>query len=213
MVGKGALIECIESPLVKRVDVIVRKHLSIKHEKIREHIHQNFLDFDSLKESFTDIDACFYCVGISSLGLSESQYREITLDYTVAAANLLVKQSPNCVFCFVSGTGTDSSAKGKVMWARVKGEAENHLLSLPFKAAYMLRPGFIQPMKGVQSKTRLYRFFYVLLAPLFPIIKMLARPYITTTEAMGKAMIQLTLKGYPKPWLSTRDINKAAEVA
>jgi len=210
MVGQGVLRECLRDPRVTAVLAIGRTPTSDKHEKLRQIVHRDFTDFSPLETELTDADACFFCLGISSAGMSEADYRHVTFDFTLAAARTLAKVSPGLTFVYVSGTGTDSSAKGRSMWARVKGETENALLALPFKAAYMFRPGFIQPVHGVKSRTRLYRVLYTIATPLFPVVKLLSGKAAITSEDVGRAMIEAAARGAPKPLLENRDIKELA---
>ena len=175
--------------------------------KLREVVHGDFTDFSAIENELSDYDACFFCLGVSSAGMTEAEYTRVTYDITMAAARTLMKVSPGMTFEYISGTGTDSSEKGRSMWARVKGKTENALLALPFKASYMFRPGFIQPLHGIKSKTRVYRFFYAVSKPLLPMLKAIFPQYVTTTERLGRAMIAVARHGYPKKVLEMRDIN------
>jgi uncharacterized protein YbjT (DUF2867 family) len=167
-------------------------------------------DGSVLLEQGRGYDACFFCLGVSSSGMSEEAYHRVTYDLTMAAAGSLAKVSPALTFCYVSGAGTDSTERGRSMWARVKGKTENALLGLPFKAAFMFRPGYIQPLKGIRSKTALYRLLYAIVGPLYPLWKLLFPDHVTTTENLGRAMIQVARGGYPRPYLENRDINALA---
>lgn len=207
MIGQGVLRECLQDPRVEHVLAIGRNPSGHRHEKLREIPHRDFLDFSPLEEEFKGYDACFFCLGVSSAGMSEEAYQRITYGYTLAAAETLARLSPGLVFVYVSGQGADSTEHGRVMWARVKGRTENALLRLPFKAAYMFRPGFIQPLHGIKSRTRLYRVLYALSGPFLPLLKRLGPNAMTTTEQLGRAMIQAAAEGYGKPLLETRDIN------
>jgi uncharacterized protein YbjT (DUF2867 family) len=207
MVGQGVLRECLLDPDVRTVLAIGRGTTGQRHEKLRELVHKDFLDFSSIESELTGFDACFFCLGVSSVGMTEEQYQRVTYDFTMAAAETLVKLNPGMTFVFVSGTGTDSTERGRTMWARVKGKAENALLRMPFKAAYMFRPGFIQPLHGVRSKTKLYQFFYTVLGPLLPALKKVMPKYVTTTEQIGRAMLKVAKQGAPKRVLETGDIN------
>jgi uncharacterized protein YbjT (DUF2867 family) len=207
MVGQGVLLEALADPDVASVLVVGRTPLNMQHAKLREIIHTDFFDYAALEPRLTGLDACFFCLGVSSAGMTEERYRRITHDLTLAAATTLARLNTAMTFCFVSGQGTDSTAKGRIMWARVKGQTENDLLQLPFKAAYMFRPGYIQPRKGIVSKTLLYRVFYAILAPAFPLLKALFPKYVTTTDAVGRAMLAVSKQGYHKPILDNSDIN------
>jgi uncharacterized protein YbjT (DUF2867 family) len=208
MIGQGVLRECLLDPEVTAVLSIVRGSTGQQHAKLREIVHKDFLDFSSLESELSGFDACFFCLGVSSAGMSEENYRHITYDITLAAAQTLAKLNPNMTLVYVSGAGTDSSEHGRVMWARVKGQTENALLRLPFKAAYMFRPALIVPLHGIKSKTKLYRVFYAVLGPLLPLMKALMPKYVTTTEKVGQAMLLVAKRGAPKPVLENSDINK-----
>jgi uncharacterized protein YbjT (DUF2867 family) len=208
MVGQGALRECLLDPTVERVLTIGRNPTGQHHAKLREIRHDNFLDYSAIESDLVGYDACFFCLGISSVGLSEERYRHITYDFTLAAARTLSKLNPAMVFIYVTGRGTDSTAQGQLMWARVKGETENELLKLPFKAAYMFRPAAIQPLHGIKSKTVWYQAIYAVAAPLFGLLKRVAPKYITTTERIGRAMIKVARDGYTKAVLESDDINQ-----
>jgi uncharacterized protein YbjT (DUF2867 family) len=208
MVGQGVLRECLLDPDVEIVVALLRSPTGQRNPKLRELIHKDFLDFSPIENQLSGFDACFFCLGVSSAGMSEEDYQRITYGFTLAAARVLARLNPGMSFIYVSGTGTDSSERGSSMWARVKGKTENELLRLPFHAAYMFRPGLIVPLHGVQSKTRLYRLFYVLLAPLHPLLKGRFPKYVTTTEQIGVAMLKVTKHGWPTRVLETSDINQ-----
>ncbi|WP_158793099.1 NAD(P)H-binding protein [Granulicella sp. L60] len=207
MVGQGVLRECLLDPTVQQVLSIVRKPTGQQHPKLRELAHADFFDYSDIESQLTGFDACLFSLGVSSAGMAEPQYTHLTYDLTLAAATTLAKLNPDMTFVYVSGAGTDSTEHGRAMWARVKGKTENDLLKLPFKAAYMLRPGFIQPLHGIRSKTRLYQTFYTLLNPIMPLLKSVFPKYINTTEQVGRAMLRVARDGYPKPILETPDIN------
>jgi uncharacterized protein YbjT (DUF2867 family) len=206
MVGQGVLRECLLDPEVERVLSVVRSATGQQHEKLRELIHPDFLDFSGIEAELAGYDACFFCLGVSSAGMSEDEYERVTYGFTMAAAQALVKVSPGMTFEYISGAGTDSTGKGRSQWARVKGRTENALLALPFKSAYMFRPGFIQPLHGIKSKTKSYRVFYIVLGPLLPALKAIFPRSMTTTEQLGRAMIAVAKHGYPKEVLEMRDI-------
>jgi uncharacterized protein YbjT (DUF2867 family) len=213
MVGQGVLRECLLDPQVHQILSIVRTPSSQQHPKLRELLHTNFFDYSAIEPQLTGFDACFFCLGISSAGMDEAQYTHLTHDLTLAAATTLARLNPNMVFIYVSGAGTDSTGRGRIMWARVKGKTENALLQLPFRAAYMFRPGFIQPLHGIRSKTKLYQFFYTALNPILPLLKSAFPKSIITTEELGRAMLNVARHGYPKPILETADIVRAASAA
>lgn len=208
MVGQVVLRECLLDPDVQIVLSVGRSATGQQHHKLRERVHQNFLDFSAIENELSGFGACFFCLGVSSVGMAEELYRRVTYDYTLAAAQALARLNPGMTFIYVSGMGTDTSERGRAMWARVKGQTENALLQLPFKAAYMFRPAVIVPLHGVRSKTGLYRVFYAVLAPLLPLLKKSLPKYVTTTEQVGRAMIKIAKQGPPKPVLENADINR-----
>jgi uncharacterized protein YbjT (DUF2867 family) len=213
MVWSGVLRECLDDSGVGSVLAVGRNASGMLHPKLRELIHPDFFDFSDVRRDLAGYDACFFCLGVSSAGMSEAAYRRITYDVTIAAAEALAALNPRMTFCYVSGEGTDSTEIGRVMWARVKGKTENALLRMPFKAAFMFRPGFIQPLKGARSRTTLYRALYSVLAPLYPILRRLLPSHMTTTENVGRAMIQVARAGYSKRVLENPDINMLAVLA
>lgn len=207
MVGQGVLRECLLDPEVRSVLSVGRSATGRQHAKLRELVHKDLSDLSSIEPELSGLDACFFCLGVSSAGMTEEDYRRVTYDITLAAARTLARLNPGMTFVYVSGTGTDSTEHGRIMWARVKGETENALLRLPFKAAYMFRPGFIQPLHGIRSKTKLYRGFYAVSGPLFPVLRKLFPKVVTTTEQLGRAMLKVAKQGASKPVLETPDIN------
>jgi uncharacterized protein YbjT (DUF2867 family) len=206
MIGQGVLRECLRDSGIREILLIGRTTTGVRHQKIRERLLPGFADYTSLEPELVGFDACFYCLGVSSAGMTEAAYHHITYDFTLAAATTLARLNPQLVFVYVSGAGTDSTARGRIMWARVKGETENALLGLPFKAAYMLRPGAIQPLHGATSKTRVYRLIYAATGPLWPILRFFFPNSITTTEQIGRAMIKLARDGASKQILEATDI-------
>jgi hypothetical protein len=204
MVGEGVLHECLLHPEVESVLVINRKPCGVKHEKLKEIIHKDFFNLSSIEEQLTGYNACYFCAGVSSIGKKENEYSRITYDLTMNFAKTLVRLNPVMTFCYVSGVGTDSTEKGKSMWARVKGKTENDLLKLPFKATYMFRPGFIKPTKGLKNAYKLYKLF----TPFYPVLRKLFPKYVVTLEELGLAMIKVTLVGSEKKILECRDIVK-----
>ncbi len=210
MVGQGVLRECLLAPDVESVMAIGRSGTGQGHEKLREIKHDDFSDFASIERDLSNYDACFFCLGVSSAAMNEQDYSRVTYGFTMAAARVLAKQNPSMTFIFVSGSGTDSSERGRVMWARVKGKTENALLRMPFKAAYMFRPAYIQPMHGIVSRTGIYRVLYAAMKPLYPFLKAAFPNYVTTTEKVGRAMLEVARRGAPKTVLENRDINALA---
>ena len=207
MVGQGVLRECLRDPEVERVLVIGRSSIGNQNEKVREIVHRDFLDFSSIENQLGGYDACFFCLGVSSVGMKEQDYTRVTYDYTMAAAQVLAKQNPGMTFLYVSGTGTDSSEKGRLMWARVKGKTENTLFKLPFKV-YAFRPGYVQPLGGIKSKTKLYQALYSVVGAFYPLLRTIFPRYVTTTEQVGRAMICVAKRGAPKQLLENDDINR-----
>jgi uncharacterized protein YbjT (DUF2867 family) len=208
MVGQGVLRECLLDPDVEIVLAIVRKTSLPPHVKLREIVHQNVSDLSAIEDRLAGFDACFFCLGVSAVGMREEEYRRLTFDLTVSVARTLAKLNPTMTFIYVSGAGTDSTERGRLMWARVKGRTENALLQMPFKAVYLFRPAYIQPLHGIRTKTRWYRAAYALMRPLYPIWKTLFAQYVTTTECVGRAMLNVTKRGFQKPVVENRDINR-----
>ncbi|WP_291862957.1 NAD(P)H-binding protein [Bradyrhizobium sp.] len=208
MVGQGVLRECLIDPGVERVLAVVRSPTGGQHAKLREIVHGDFTDFAAIESQLTGYHACFFCLGVSSLGMDAERYRHLTYDITMAAATTLARLNPAMVFTYVTGRGTDSTEQGSRMWARVKGKTENDLLKLPFKAAYMFRPAGIQPLHGVRSKTGWVQAIYVVAAPLLSWLTRIAPGYMTTSEQLGRAMIKVARDGYAKPVLESEDINR-----
>jgi uncharacterized protein YbjT (DUF2867 family) len=207
MVGQGILRECLLDPDVQQILSIVRTPSGQHHAKLRELVHTNFFNYSDIKPQLTGFDACFFALGVSSAGMDETKYTHLTHDLTLAAAITLRDLNPNMTFLYVSGAGTDSTELGRTMWARIKGKTENDILKLHFKAAYMFRPGVIQPLHGIRSKTKLYQTFYTVLKPVMPLLKSAFPKYITTTEQLGRAMLKVAKQGYPKPILENKDID------
>jgi uncharacterized protein YbjT (DUF2867 family) len=207
MVGQGVLRECLVDPIVERVLAVGRARTGATHAKLHEIVVPDVADLSAVGAELTGYDACFFCLGVSSAGMNERDYRRLTYDLTLAVARTLVRRNPAMTFIYVSGAGTDSTERGRMMWARVKGETENALLRLPFARAYMFRPAYIQPMHGITSKTRWYRLAYLILGWLYPALKLLVPKLVTTTEQMGRAMIAAAAHGAPKPVLENADIN------
>jgi uncharacterized protein YbjT (DUF2867 family) len=210
MIGQGVLRECLGAADVGRVVTVGRAATGVEHPRLREVVHRDLLDLAPLETSLSGLDACFFCLGITSAGLSEADYTRITYDITLAAANALIRLNPQMTFVFVSGAGTDSTERGRLMWARVKGRTENALLRMPFKAAYAFRPGVVQPLHGVRSRTAAYRILYSLTAPLLPLLRRLFPNQILTSEEMGLAMLNAVRRGAPKRVLESRDIRQLA---
>jgi uncharacterized protein YbjT (DUF2867 family) len=211
MVGQGVLRECLLDPDVERVLTVGRSATGQKHEKLRELVHPDLTGYARIAGELSGYDACFFCLGVSSAGMSEADYRRVTYDIAVAAARTLVDKNPAMTFIFVSGAGTDPTGKSRTMWARVKGQAETAILALPFKGKYIFRPAFIRPMHGIRSRTALYRVLYVIMAPLIPLLKALFPRYVTTSERVGRAMLNVAKHGAAKLVLENDDIDAAAD--
>ena len=208
MVGQGVLRECLGDGGVESVLVVGRSPTRQRNAKLREIVHDNFLDYSAIESQLTGFDACFFCLGVSSVGMSKERYRHLTYDIAMAAATTLARLNQDMVFVYVTGAGTDSTEQGRSSWARVKGKTENDLLKLPFKAAYMFRPAAIQPLHGVKSKTAWVQAIYVATAPLLTLLNRVAPKYVTTSEQVGRAMIEVARDGYPRPVLESEDINR-----
>jgi uncharacterized protein YbjT (DUF2867 family) len=208
MVGQSVLRECLLDPTVERVLTVGRSATGQEHPKLRELVHHDLFDYSAIESELAGYDACFFCLGITSSGMSEEAYHRVTYDLALAAATTLARLNPQMTFVFISGAGTDSTERGRVMWARVKGKTENALLRLPFKGAYMFRPGVIQPMHGIRSRTKLYQSLYTVMKPLLPLLKRLLPRYVTTTEQLGRAMIVVARDGWTRPVLESGDINR-----
>jgi uncharacterized protein YbjT (DUF2867 family) len=206
MVGQGVLRECLIDPDVSAIQTIGRSATGVEHPKLREIVQADLMHFAAIEAELRGFDACFFCLGVSSAGMSEPQYERLTYGITIAAAEPLSRLNPGMTFVYVSGAGTDSSEQGSSMWARVKGRTENALMRLPFKDAYMFRPAGIQPMHGEQSKTAAYRVAYSLTKPLFPLLRRIFPSYILTTEEIGRAMILVAKRGAAKKILESSDI-------
>lgn len=207
MVGEGVLHECLNHPEVDSVLVINRRTCNVQHPKLKEIIHQDFSDFSSIENELMGYNAAYLCMGVSSVGMKEDKYRSLTYDLTMALAEPLSKLNPDITITYVSGAGTDSSEKGRSMWARVKGKTENDLLKLPVKQAYMFRPALITPTKGLKNTYTSYK----VMKPLLPVFRYLFPNYVLSLKEVGLAMINVTLQGYDKKILEVKDIVKVAK--
>lgn len=207
MIGQGVLLECLKRSDVTQVLSVGRTPLEQKDPKLQDVLVKDLTDFSSVPAgTFENVDAVLYCLGISSGGMKEADYRRITYDFTMAAAKAIHAKSPNATFCFISGASTDSTEQKGPMWARVKGAAENALQKVGFKAVYCFRPGYIQPMDGIQSKTPSYRWMYVFVSWAYPLFKGMTK-YVTSTRQLGFAMVEVAKKGFSKVILESDDIN------
>lgn len=210
MVGKAVLLECLESLEIESILVINRKSLNLSHPKLTEVIHKDFSNLNSIKNKMSDYDACFHCMGVSSIGLDEKKFHKLTFDISKEFADTLYKLNPDMIFNYVSGTNTDSTEKGPTMWARIKGKTENYILNKGFKDAYMFRAGAIIPEKGIKSSTRWYNILYVLAKPFFGLMR--KSNNITTTTKLGQAMINSISKPQSLKHLENKDINDLASI-
>jgi hypothetical protein len=208
MVGEGVLHECLLHPDVEHILVINRKPCGVSHPKLKEIIHTNFHDFTPIEGQLTNYNSCFFCLGVSSVGMKEDQYHRLTYDLTVHVAETLSRLNKDMTFCYVSGSGTDSSEKGSSMWARVKGKTENKLMQLPFKKAFMFRPGLMKPTKGLKNTLKIY----IALTWMFPLLRSLFPGFVCTLKEVGIAMINTVNKGYPKSVLEVTDIVALAKI-
>jgi uncharacterized protein YbjT (DUF2867 family) len=206
MVGQGVLLACLADSGVETALCVGRAAVPNRHENVKQLQLSDVGDLSSAISEVTGFDACFFCLGVSAAGMTEEKYRALTYDLTLRAAKTLAERNPGMTFIYVSGVGTDSTERGRVMWARVKGATENALMKLPFKAAYMFRPGVIAPVHGVTSRTPLYRALYAITGPLVPLLRKLFPNQVTTTERIGKAMLMAARTGAPKSILEPPDI-------
>ncbi len=206
MIGQAVLRECLNNDRVESVLLINRNPLNISHPKVREVIQKDLTDCSNLVSQFAAYNTCFYSLGVSAVGLNEEDYHKVTYDLAVGIAGNLINATHDMTFCYISGAGTDSTEKGNTMWARVKGKLENKLLSIPFKAAYMFRPGYIQPMKGIKSRTGWYNAIYTVTKPFYFLLKHVPS-FVTDTTTLAKAMINAAADGCDKRILESREIN------
>ena len=209
MVGKGVLIQCLEDNRIEKILLFNRNPINIKNQKIKEILFNDLNDLGEYKGEFINYDACFHCIGISVVGASSKYYKKVIFDITERFVDLVYLGNKNAVFNFITGEGTDSTEKGPIMWARIKGKAENYILNKGFRDSYMFRAGIIIPEKGIKSRTKIYNFFYLLMKPLYPILKLF--PFITTTTKLGDAMINTLFLGHKKKILNNLLINKISK--
>ncbi len=208
MVGRSTLNECLRNKNVEHVLIVNRKRVGLVHPKLTEVIHADFMDFSPLVDHFKEYDACFHCMGVSSIGMDESQFNTLTFDITKSLADTCFAANSSIVMNYVSGTGTDSTEKGSTMWARVKGKTENYILNRGFKDGYMFRLGILLPEDGIKSSTGWYRIMYVIMAPLFPVLRRMES--VTVSSLFGKAMINTLLYPQSNKHLENKDINALA---
>lgn len=212
MIGQGALRECLLDSGVTEVLAVVRKPTGQQHPKLRELVHANFTDYGDLAHQLTGYDACFFCLGTSSAGMSEADYRRITHDFTLAAARVVLESNPAMTFIYISGEGADSTESSRVMWARVRGRTENDLFALPYKNVYAIRPAVIQPLDGIEARQTWTRLLYKAARPLVPVLGAVFPQYLTDTRRLGKAMLLIARDGAAGCVLHTSDVNALADV-
>jgi len=210
MVGQGTLRECLANPEVESILALGRSSIGMEHPKLREIVHANLFDLQPIEDQLAGYDACFFCLGSGSMGVSEDDYRRINYTLPLSVVTTLAKLNPDMTVVYISGTGTGEDKRA--MWARVKGNTEKDLLALPLKAAFMFRIGYVQPGRGIKSRSKFTHVTYTLLAPLYPLLKLIFRDSLTSTGSVGKAMIAVARDGYERPLMSNRDINKAARL-
>ena len=210
MVGLGVLRECLAADDVEQVTTVGRSPLEQTHPKLTQIVHRELTDYTAIEAQLSGFDACFFCLGVSSAGMSEDAYRRLTYDVTLAAAQVLARLNPALVFTYVSGAGTDSTESGRVMWARVKGKTENDLQKLPLAGVYLFRPGVIRPLHGIRSKTASYRVFYTLTGPLLALLRVLMPSTILDTQIIGRAMLNAARRGAGRAVLETGEIARLA---
>lgn len=206
MVGQGVLRECLLDARVSAVVAVGRSVTGQQHPKLSEIARADLFDLSPIEEQLKGFDACFFCLGVSSVGMNEAEYTRITHDLTLSVAGTLLRLNPGLVFEYISGMGADSTERGRQMWARVRGRTENELLGMPFRAVYVLRPAAIVPLNGVRSKTAFYQFFYSLTRPVLPLLRKLFPSYVTTTEEVGRSMIRLAAGDGPSRVLENSEI-------
>ncbi len=209
MVGEGVLHVCLQHPDVESVLVIGRRPCGVVNPKLQEVVHNDFYDYTAIEDRMKGYNACYFCLGVTSVGKKENEYTRLTYDLTLAAARSLSGLNHDMTFCYVSGEGTDSTERGRLMWARVKGKTENDLRKLPFKAAFAFRPGFIRPIKGLRNAYGASK----ILGAVYPVLKALAPNHMCTLNDLGLAMISVTLSGFSRPALENTDIDEVARKA
>jgi len=208
MVGEGVLIECLQNDSIEEVMVVGRKPYGVTHPKLKEIICEDFFNLKDIENKLSGYDACYFCLGISSIGMKEPEYFKVTYTLTLGFAQMLSTNNPNMTFCYVSGAATDGSEKGKIMWARVKGKTENDLVKLPFKQVFNFRPAFMKPTKGQKNALSFYKYVMWM----FPALNLLFPNYVSTLREVGLAMINVTLNGYNKTVLEVKDIKQIANM-
>lgn len=207
MVGEGVLLECLQHPDVEQVLVVNRKPGGVAHPKLKEIVHKDFFNLGPIEKELAGYNACFFCLGVSSVGMDKDEYRHLTYDLTMNFAQTLLRYNTDLTFGYVSGGGTDSTERGRLAWARVKGATENALMRMPFRRAYMFRPGFMKPIEGSRNTKGYYRF----IAPLYPVLRALMPQYVSTLQELALAMIKSVTQGYEKNILEVKDIVQLAK--
>ena len=207
MVGEGVLIECLKSPLVESVLLVNRKPCLFIHPKLKEITHQDFFNLSPIENELSGYNTCLFCLGVSSVGMNEDDYTKVTYTLTMNFARTVSRLNPNMSFSYISGTGTDSSEKGRIMWARVKGKTENDLMKLPFKATYAFRPGMLKPTEGQKNTLKYYKY----LGWLYPVLKRIAPNTASSLQELGLAMINVSSKGSEKKIIEVKDIIQLAK--
>lgn len=207
MVGEGVLHECLLHPDVEEVLIITRKPSGVNHPKVKELIHSDFYDLSAIENKLAGYNACFFCLGVSSVGMNESNYTKQTYTLTMQVATVLSKQNPGMTFCYISGAATDSSEQGRIMWARVKGKTENDLQKLSFKKVYLFRPGYMQPTKGLKNVLKYYKY----VSWMYPFLRLVFPSGVSTLKELALAMINSARLGYEKSILEVKDIVQLAK--
>ncbi|SHG40194.1 NAD-dependent epimerase/dehydratase family protein [Massilia sp. CF038] len=213
MVGQGVLRECLQAADVELVQTIGRAPTGQQHPKLRERVHADMWQYDAIASELAEFDVCFYCIGVTSSGLTEQKYTHLTYDMTLAAAGTLARVNPQMVFIYVSAAGADSKEQSRLMWERVRGRTENALFKLPFRATYVFRPGMIEPLDGIKSRTTAYRIFYSLTKPLLPLLRAALPNQVLSTRLIGQAMLAITRSGSRSRVLEMADIAQAGKGA
>ena len=213
MVGQAVLRECLHASDVSLVKTVGRTPTGQQHPKLRELVHAEMWHYEGVENELADFDACFFCIGVTSSGMGEKKYTHLTYDMTLAVAQTLARLNPAMVFVYVSGAGADSSGTSRIMWERVRGNTENALLKLPFRGVYIFRPGMIQPLDGIKSKTAAYRIFYSLTKPLLPLLRAALPQHVLTTRQVGQAMLAVVRNGAPRRVLESADIGQLGKAA
>ncbi|MGB8491755.1 MAG: hypothetical protein WCE64_11925 [Bacteroidales bacterium] len=208
MVGEGVLHECLLSPAVESIVVVNRRPCGISDPKLTEIIHENFFDISPIENRLEGFDACFFCLGVTSINKNEQEYFKLTYTLTTGFAGRLAISNPQMTFCYISGAGTDPTEKGRLMWARVKGKTENDLMKMSFRKVYAFRPGFLEPTRGLKNT---HRFYYIIKA-IYPVFRFFLSNYTSTLKELGLAMINSVTTGYDKQILEVPDIVRLAKL-